>query len=60
VIEQQLDAGQKDSQAVTYSRSVGEACAHNCFAPSIHPGAIRRDKILERIFNNASVRVNGD
>ncbi len=57
--EQQLDAGQTDSRAVTDSRSVGEAWAHKFFPLPIYPGAIRRDKILERIFDNASVRVNG-
>jgi len=34
-----------------------EASAHKLFAPPIYPGAIRRDGILDRIFNNASVRV---
>jgi LuxR family maltose regulon positive regulatory protein len=57
VIEQQADAGRTDSQAVTESRSVGELFAHKFFAPPIYAGALRRDKIAERIFNNASVRV---
>jgi len=57
VIEQQADAGRTDSQAVTESRSVGEACAHKFFAPPIYPGALRRDRVAEGIFNNASVRV---
>jgi LuxR family transcriptional regulator, maltose regulon positive regulatory protein len=34
-----------------------EASAHKLFAPPIYPGAIRRDGILDRISNNASVRV---
>jgi len=39
------------------SRWSAEASVHKLFAPPIYPGAIRRDDILDRIFNNASVRV---
>ena len=39
------------------TRWSAEASAHKLFAPPIYPGAIRRDGILDRIFNNASVRV---
>jgi LuxR family transcriptional regulator, maltose regulon positive regulatory protein len=39
------------------SRWSAEASAHKLFAPPIYPGAIRRDAILDRISNNASVRV---
>ncbi len=39
------------------ARWSAEASAHKLFAPPIYPGAIRRDGILDRIFNNASVRV---
>jgi LuxR family maltose regulon positive regulatory protein len=39
------------------ARWSAEASAHKLFAPPIYPGAIRRDGILDRISNNASVRV---
>jgi len=39
------------------SRWPAEASAHKLFAPPVYHGAIRRDGILDRIFNNASIRV---
>jgi LuxR family maltose regulon positive regulatory protein len=34
-----------------------EASAYKLYAPPIYPGAIRRERILERIFGDASLRV---
>ncbi|MEA3133958.1 MAG: LuxR family transcriptional regulator, maltose regulon positive regulatory protein [Gammaproteobacteria bacterium] len=34
-----------------------EASAYKLFAPPVYPGAIRRERILDRIFNDESLRV---
>jgi len=46
-----------DSGSETAGQWPAEASAYKLYAPPIYPGAIRRERILERIFGDASLRV---